>query len=297
MNKSESIAQLAPALIALQAELSPVAKTAENPFFKSHYADLTSIWQAVQPILATHGFAVTQVGSPCEPGNVAVETMLIHTSGEWISGELTLPVGKADPQGAGSAISYARRYGLSAILSLVTEDDDGEAASKPFRAPTAQAPLQQATTPAVPSAGAAPQAAPAAPPPAAVSNAPLASEAQVRMMYAIANGANLNLTMLALADYHVEPEQLTKAQAGEFIDKLKVMATASGGQQHAAAAPPTGEAGATQPQLAAVAKIAAGSGITVSAMIEQEFPGVTGPEQLTKAQASHLIKKFGAKKD
>lgn len=331
MNKSESISKLAPALIALQAELGPVAKTSENPFFKSHYADLTAIWQTAQPALTKHGFAIVQVGSPSEAGTIALETMLIHTSGEWISGEITLPVGKLDPQGAGSAISYARRYGLSAILSIVAEDDDGEAAAKPFRQPARgfepvytqepprtfdiggppnvissnQPPNQQAAQqPAVNQAGAAQQTAPVSSP--AVASGPPASEPQIRMLHAIANGSGLNLELMCLEKFHVSPEQLTKQQAMAFIDELKNNSTATGppfeppGVGVAIGRPPFGVAntggGASQAQLAAVAKIAAATGVALTTMIEQEFEGITDPNQLTKKQASHLIETYGTKR-
>ena len=129
MNKSETIGKLANALAAAQAEIKPVPKTHENPYFKSKYADLADIQEATRAALHKWGLAVSQLND-IEDGRVVVETVLLHASGEWISGRLALKPVKDDPQGVGSAITYARRYGLSAILSLATEDDDdGEAAS------------------------------------------------------------------------------------------------------------------------------------------------------------------------
>ena len=299
MNKSESIAQLAPDLIKLQSSLDPLIKNAENPYFHSKYVDLTSLWQSVQPLLAASNFAVIQVGAPCEAGSISLETMLIHTSGEWISGELTLPLGKADPQGAGSAISYARRYGLSALLGLVAEDDDGETAMRPFRAPTVQAvphhvPTQQAGTakpPASPPVVPGSTGTPPPGPPAAATNEPLASEPQVRMMHAIANEANLNLELMSLSKFHVAPEQLTKSQAMAFIDELKDTAAQASASRPAATT--TGPTKASAPQLEALAKIAKRHQVSIVNLIQQDFPELESPEQLTKLQASQLIGNYG----
>ncbi len=136
MNHSPSIATLAPALIAAQKEIKGVAKDATNPHFKNRYASLDAIIDAVRPVLAKHGLAIIQGALESDPVTLSVETMLVHTSGEWITGGVTLPLGKADPQGAGAAMTYGRRYGLAALLSLATEeDDDGNHASPPRAAP------------------------------------------------------------------------------------------------------------------------------------------------------------------
>ena len=129
MNKSESIAELTKALVKVQAELKPAVKDAKNPFFKSNYADINSVWDSCRDLLTENGLAVIQTTAPAEHA-VIVETILAHTSGEWISGELMLPLTKSDAQGVGSAITYGRRYGLAAIVGIVAdEDDDGNAAS------------------------------------------------------------------------------------------------------------------------------------------------------------------------
>lgn len=134
MKTSSSIGAIAPALVAAAAELTPVAKDATNPAFRNKYATLDAIMDQVRPVLAKHGLAVLQTGTAPETvdgrlTSVGVETMLLHKSGEWIASSVTLPVEKLTAQGAGSAISYGRRYGLSAILGLTAEDDDGQAAS------------------------------------------------------------------------------------------------------------------------------------------------------------------------
>lgn len=129
MNKSETIGNLAKALSIVQSKLTPAVKDSKNPFFKSNYADLNSVWDACRRLLTENGLSVAQVNQAAENG-VIVETVLMHESGEWISGEIFLPLVKNDPQGVGSAITYGRRYGLAAIVGIVAdEDDDGNHAS------------------------------------------------------------------------------------------------------------------------------------------------------------------------
>jgi ERF superfamily len=128
MNRSESINELATALAKAQGEMKPAKKDAENPFFKSHYADLPSIVDAAKP-LAKHGLSFVQP-TEATPDGIFVETVLLHSSGQWISGRYPVKPVKDDPQGWGSALTYSRRYGLSALIGVVAadEDDDAEAA-------------------------------------------------------------------------------------------------------------------------------------------------------------------------
>ncbi len=128
MNKSETIGALAGALSKAQAEIRGAIKDTANPFFKSKYADLSSVWEACREQLTKNGLSVVQTNKAGD-GRVIVETILMHTSGEWISGELDMKPVKDDPQGIGSAITYARRYALAAIVGVAPEDDDGNAAS------------------------------------------------------------------------------------------------------------------------------------------------------------------------
>lgn len=128
MNKSESIGALAGALSKAQAEIRGAVKDTANPFFKSKYADLSSVWEACREPLAKNGLSIVQTNRAGE-GRVIVETLLMHASGEWISGELDMRPVKDDPQGVGSAITYARRYALAAMVGVAPEDDDGNAAS------------------------------------------------------------------------------------------------------------------------------------------------------------------------
>lgn len=136
MNSSEKINELATAMAKFQAEVKPALKGSTNPYFKSKYADLQSCWDAAREALTKNGLSVIQGGPPylVLPANngevVTVCTRLLHSSGQWIESSLTMKPAKADPQGIGSAVTYARRYALAAILGLVAdEDDDGNAAT------------------------------------------------------------------------------------------------------------------------------------------------------------------------
>ena len=128
MNRSESIKSLAVAHNKAQAEMSGAVKDSNNPFFKSKYADLSSVVKAVKEPFANNGLSYVQF--PIEKdGRIGVETILMHSSGEWLSNEFTVQLSKQDAQGAGSAITYCRRYALQAIAGIPSEDDDGNAAS------------------------------------------------------------------------------------------------------------------------------------------------------------------------
>lgn len=131
MERSGTIDQLATALALVQSKLQPAIKDANNPFFKSKYADLSAIWTSCRDELAANDLAVVQSPGPCLEGQVEMTTLLLHKSGQFISGTLTIPVAKVDAQSYGSAITYARRYALAAMVGVVTEDDDGNAAARP----------------------------------------------------------------------------------------------------------------------------------------------------------------------
>lgn len=137
MNKSESIKELAVALTKAQAELKNPSFDATNPHFKNRYASLAGVRDTVTPTLSKHGLSIVQLLESDDSGPIC-ETVLIHTSGEWISSRLHVPASKLDAQGFGSAITYARRYALQATLNVVGDaDDDGEAAAKAPITPTA----------------------------------------------------------------------------------------------------------------------------------------------------------------
>lgn len=124
------IKNLASALVKAQAEMSGAKKDSNNPFFKSKYADLASVDAAIGPAAAKHGLGYIQVAHNAENA-AAIETIIVHESGETFAcGVVVVPVAKADAQGFGSAMTYARRYSLSAAFGVCPEDDDGNAAAK-----------------------------------------------------------------------------------------------------------------------------------------------------------------------
>ena len=131
MLQSESIKELATALSKVQGQLTFAKKDSANPFFKSTYADLESVWDSCREALAKNGLAVIQMPGNFFEGRMWLITRLVHTSGEWIEQEMSVPVTKPDAQGAGSALTYMRRYALAAFVGIVQADDDGNAASQP----------------------------------------------------------------------------------------------------------------------------------------------------------------------
>ena len=128
MNKSESIKELATALSKMQGEMGAAKKGAANPFFKSKYADLAEIIEVSKEPLTNNGLAFSQFPISID-SKAGVETILMHSSGEWMSSECLLATSKQDPQAYGSAFTYARRYALQAILGIPSEDDDANAAT------------------------------------------------------------------------------------------------------------------------------------------------------------------------
>jgi hypothetical protein len=126
MNSSPTIANLAAALCKFQGMVAPSLKDGKNPHFNSRFATLDSIIETIRASLCQCGLAISQPSQPTEPGLVAIETVLMHESGEWLSGVVVLPMTKLDPQQAGSAITYGRRYALAAMLGLSQTDDDAE---------------------------------------------------------------------------------------------------------------------------------------------------------------------------
>lgn len=129
LTHSESLAAIAPALAKAQANIDTATKGKVNPAFKSRYADLASVWDACRDALTANGISVIQSPGDGESGRVTLTTLLLHSSGEWIRGVVSAPVGKQDAQGVGSAITYLRRYALAAMVSVAPDDDDGNAAT------------------------------------------------------------------------------------------------------------------------------------------------------------------------
>lgn len=121
MKTSEQIDKLLPDLFKVKKAITPLKKEANNPFFNSAYADLNTVLNGVEPLLEANNFVLLQPVT----GRV-VETILLHTSGQFISSDMELVLAKNDMQAMGSAVSYARRYSLMSLLGLKSVDDDGE---------------------------------------------------------------------------------------------------------------------------------------------------------------------------
>ena len=129
MNKSDSIKELATALAKAQGTIKGALKDSSNPFFKTKYADLASVVEAIRQPLADGGLSYVQISHESKDA-ACIETVILHSSGEWLScGPVSVPVTKADAQGFGSAMTYSRRYSLSAAFGVAPEDDDGNAAA------------------------------------------------------------------------------------------------------------------------------------------------------------------------
>lgn len=128
MQTSEQINELATALAKAQGEITGALKDSANPFFKSKYADLASCWDACREALSKNGLSVLQ--SPhVDAEGLTVTTMLMHSTGQWIRNDLKVIPKDDTPQGIGSALTYARRYALTALVGIAQVDDDGNAAS------------------------------------------------------------------------------------------------------------------------------------------------------------------------
>lgn len=223
-NQSQTIGKLADALSKAQGMMSAAKKDSDNPFFNSRYADLAACWECCREPLAKNGLAVIQTTIPTVDGTVRVVSTLAHSSGEWIRGELAVKPVKADPQGIGSALSYARRYSLCSLVGIVSdEDDDGEAAqgrgqkaaqeqkAKPAQARPAQAQGQPVTQPK-------PQGAPQT-----QQGNGSATERQIKAIWAIskAKGVDAHQAAANILGRRVESlNDLSSQDAGKIIEGL-----------------------------------------------------------------------------
>ncbi len=122
MRSSDTLTKISPALVRAINAIEGVKKGADNPFFKSKYANLESVIEAAHGALEANGLAVMQGPGPMDGNCITLTTRLVHESGEWIETDFSLPAGKMDPQAAGSAITYARRYSLMAMLNMPAVD-------------------------------------------------------------------------------------------------------------------------------------------------------------------------------
>ena len=142
MNKSESIQLLASALSKAQAEMPAIKFDSKNPFLKNDYASLGAIIAGARPVIAKHGLSVSQLTFG-EDGVAGVETVLMHTSVEWISQSISMPIGeekgKSSAQVAGSIVTYLRRYSLASILGIYSDEDGDGNKPETERKPTSAA--------------------------------------------------------------------------------------------------------------------------------------------------------------
>ena len=145
MQTSDTQDKIAPAMLKAQSEMGGVAKTSNNPFFKSKYADLGSVIEVVKPILNAHGLFFIQGGGVGSDGaTVSVETRIVHESGQWYSSTLITNLTKHDAQSVGSAVTYLKRYGLQAMCGVPSEDDDGNNATQAAVKPKVMPPNESA---------------------------------------------------------------------------------------------------------------------------------------------------------
>jgi len=143
--KSESINELAAALAKAQAKITGAVKNAANPHFRSSYANLEAIWEAIREPLSSNGLAVIQTTSANPTtGLLELVTTLAHSTGQFIQGRFPIMAAKQDAQGIGSATTYARRFALAAIVGVYQTDDDAEAATRSAVIAAAQEPKKAA---------------------------------------------------------------------------------------------------------------------------------------------------------
>lgn len=139
---SAFIGDLAAALAKAQSQVTHAVKDELNPHFRSRYADLAGVWDACREALSSNGLSVVQMPTSADGRSVTVVTQIMHPSGQWMRSALTLLPTKADPQGIGSATTYARRYALAAMVGVAQDDDDGNAASQAPRRGEEKPPAQ-----------------------------------------------------------------------------------------------------------------------------------------------------------
>jgi hypothetical protein len=232
MQTSESIASIAKALSEFQGEVKNPANTADNPFFKSKYAPLSDILNLVRPTLAKYGLSVIQAPSG-DGDKIIITTRLMHSSGEWIEAcPLSLKADKATAQGAGSAITYGRRYSLAAILGISSEDDDdGNGAetqvTKPVKTTKATATTKPAPTtkPATTEPSKAAHNPPQASRPPSAASTDLISEPQSKKIFAMSKKLHLEADtmrdiMVAKCNGKNSSKTLTKKEASALIEYL-----------------------------------------------------------------------------
>lgn len=221
---SAEIGELASALASAQAELSPAAKNAQNPHLKNRYADIAAVYEAIRETLPKHGLSVSQIIMPHE-SKARVRTLLMHKSGQWLASECLMPLDRnGGPQGMGSAITYARRYSLSAIVGVVSEDDDDAEAAQPRRQQQAQP--QQRREPAQPRRPEPVRQ--TAPKQQGDGHVDMITDAQVKMLMALFNKCGMDVREVRLERVRgivgrnlMSCKELTKDEASTVIDVLQ----------------------------------------------------------------------------
>lgn len=214
METSESIKNISKALLQFQKEVKNPANTAYNPFHKSKYAPLNEILNDVRPLLGKNGLSVIQ--SPGGDGNnVEVTTFLLHESGEWIKSDpLVLRADKATAQGAGSAITYARRYALTAMLGISSEDDDDGNVASGKRLQDEQQPAPAKPETQKPATNEKPR----------QTTTGGATPNQLKKLHAVSKEAGIpadDMKQIMMAKYGKESsKELTKAEVSDLIDYL-----------------------------------------------------------------------------
>lgn len=212
MQTSETIADLATALAKAQAQIKPASKDATNPHYKSRYADLPAVWEACRKPLTDNGLSVIQMPVDAGEGRVGLTSILLHTSGQYVSSTVSTKLTQDSAQGLGSALTYLRRYALAALVGIVAdEDDDGNAASTPrqngsaaYSAPASHQPNNGNGKPNG-------------------SSADKASEKQIKMLFAIWNNGGFDgkLSEWVQTNYRCKIDELTRQQASEAIGILQ----------------------------------------------------------------------------
>lgn len=205
MKYSPTLTKIAPAVLAAQKSIGSAKKDAVNPFFKSSYADLGSVMEACKEAFNDNGITVLQPVGTNEEGQVYVETVLLHESGEWISDQMLLSQKITnDPQSQGSAISYARRYSLQSIAFIPAEDDDAEKTKSPVKSVSPNQNSEESEPVGNPSGN-------------------LISPAQLRLVAVLLNKKGKTDEQLK-TKYKVESKKdLTKQQASEIIEYLNTL--------------------------------------------------------------------------
>lgn len=208
MNKSESIVEISKSLAKFQAEVKQPLKDADNPFFKSKYVPLESVVESITDIAPNHGLSFVQWALNDDNGRVGVATMIMHESGEFIEFDpVFMNAEKNTPQGAGSLITYLKRYSLSAVFGITSDqDDDGNFSSGNDQQPQKKQTYQTQGKPPNQKKGS-------------------LTDAQIKRLYAIAKSVNVNsesIKGVIKRDYNkTDVKELTKQEYDEVCKNLE----------------------------------------------------------------------------